>query len=586
HLMDSVVNSFLIKPESVYAFTDSTVVLAWLKDHPKRWNTYVANRVSEIQGLLPYDRWRHVQGTLNPADYASRGLRPAELVNHELWWIGPEFLKHKIQDQFIFQDLPTEALSYCKRFSHNTRKQAGRHLTFLNSDELRNALFALVNIVQQDALSEEIELCCKNKPVSVKSRLRSLNPFLDEIGLLGVGGRLRHAKIENGRKHPLILPNNHVFTKLIIDYEHLNNLHGGCQNVLSSIHRRFWILNSRDAVSRQIRKCVRCCRVRAETATQMMGDLPAIRVIPQRPFMKVGVDYAGPIMLRRGKGNAQQKGYITIFICMVTRAMHLEVVTSLTSEAFMTVLKRFISRRGLPSDIYSDCGKTFVGSNKELQKYWKVQALQHAVGSFLAEKQISWHFNPPASPHFGGLWKAGIRSVKFHLRRTVGTMICTYEDMCTMTSQIEACLNSRPITQMSCDPNDLEALTPGHFLIGDALTSIPEPSLQEETESHLTKWKRLQKTVQQFWKRWSREYLSRLQQRPKWLNLKPPLKIGDLVLLKDERLPTLKWTLARIVEAHTGLDGVTRVFTVKTANGLLKRPLVKLSPLPVEPTED
>ncbi|CAG7826282.1 unnamed protein product, partial [Allacma fusca] len=211
------------------------------------------------------------------------------------------------------------------------------------------------------------------------------------------------------------------------NYEHVINLHGGCQLVLAAIQRRFWIINGRDAVRQEIRKCVRCHRFRAETATQMMSDLPSVRVTPTRAFLKVGVDFAGPLTLRKGKGTVRQKGYITIFICMVTRAMHLEVVTSLSTQAFIAVLKRFVARRGLPTDIYSDCGRTFVGTDKELRKFWKDVAVVGEVGQFLATRQIMWHYNPPASPHFGGLWEAGIRSIKFHLQRTVASEIFNYE---------------------------------------------------------------------------------------------------------------------------------------------------------------
>ncbi|CAG7734382.1 unnamed protein product, partial [Allacma fusca] len=407
-LMKSVAGAFLIKPKTMYAFTDSTVVLAWLKEHPKHWDTYVANRVSDIQDILPYEQWNHVSGINNPADCASRGISPSELVNHPLWWQGPDFLRDSTYEFCKPAIIPEEALcerrkralvhhvaldesllykfssltrlqritAYCQRFIYNCRRvKKDRNFHCLSSTELREALLKLVRIVQQNYFANEFNQCEKKEPISVKSRLRSLNPYLDNTGLLRVGGRLRHAQIGGDRKHPMILPSNHVLTALVINYEHLNNLHGGCQLVLASIQRRFWIINGRDAVRKQIQRCIRCRRFRTETATQMMGDLPSVRVTATRAFFKVGIDFAGPITLRRGRGNAMQKGYIAIFICMVTRAMHLEVVTSLTTDAFLSVLKRFVSRRGLPSDIYSDCGRTFVGANKELRKIWKTAEL-------------------------------------------------------------------------------------------------------------------------------------------------------------------------------------------------------------------
>ncbi|CAG7824828.1 unnamed protein product [Allacma fusca] len=613
-------DAFLYKPDAMHAFTDSTVVLAWLKEHPKSWNTYVANRVSEIQDFLPFEQWHHVSGAQNPVDCASRGIRPSELISHPLWWEGPEFLK---SGDYVFENPPNisdlelleqrknitighvssdntclqkfssltklqRVTAYCRRFAANCKvRKCARNFSFLSSYELRYALDIWIRIVQNQLFSSEIQACSSGELISVKSRLRSFNPFVDSSGLLRVGGRLRHAKIANDRKHPIILPTSHILTTLVIQHAHANTMHGGCQLVLATIQRKFWVVNGRDAVRREIRKCVRCCRFRAETAEQMMGDLPSFRVNPSRPFLKVGIDFAGPYTLRvlKGRGNRNYKGYIAIFICMVTRAMHLEVATSLSTESFLSAMKRFVARRGLPSDVYSDCGRTFVGASKELRRLCHSKEFANDVGSFLAQNEISWHFNPPASPHFGGLWEAGIRSVKYHLQRIMGNVTFNYEDMHTVTSQIEACLNSRPLTQLSSDPNDLTALTPGHFLIGEALTAVPEQNQIDEAPSQFSRGRIMQRVVQHFWRRWSSEYIARLQQRPKWLNLRATLKEGDLVLVKDERLPPLKWKLARILQGHPGPDGVTRVYTLKTADGVLKRPLVKLCQLPIESSE-
>ncbi|CAG7828452.1 unnamed protein product, partial [Allacma fusca] len=176
--------------------------------------------------------------------------------------------------------------------------------------------------------------------------------------------------------------------------------------------------------------------------------------------------------------------------------VHLELCTSLSSNAFIATLKRFIGRRSLPSDIFSDCGRNFVGADKELRRLWRSAEFQGDIGNFLATKSITWHLNPPASPHFGGLWEAAIRMMKNHLVRAVGTTVFNYEDMYTILTQVEACMNSRPLTQLSSDPNDLSALTPGHFLVGDALNSIPEENAKWEPASHLSKWRLMQRAVQ------------------------------------------------------------------------------------------
>lgn len=261
--------------------------------------------------------------------------------------------------------------------------------------------------------------------------------------------------------------------------------------------------------------------------------------------------------------------------------MHLEVVTDLTSQAFIAAFKRFVARRGPVAHIYSDNATNFVGANRILSELHKQEAYQNEVHKALCEAGTQWHFIPPASPHFGGLWEAGVKAVKHHMRRVIGENRLTYEEMCTLMTQIEACLNSRPLCPLSEDPESLEVLTPGHFLTGSALLTVPEKDHLEENPNLLNKWHRLEKMHQEFWKKWSAEYLSRLQQRPKWAQRQPNLKIGNLVLIKDEQLPPTRWALGRIIETHPGDDGLIRVVTLKTRGSIMKRPITKISLLPI-----
>jgi len=347
-------------------------------------------------------------------------------------------------------------------------------------------------------------------------------------------------------------------------------------------------MRARDAIRHQIRKCVTCTRHAAPTTESIMGDLPSARVNPARAFLHCGVDYAGPFTLRPipGRSKVSFKGYLALFVCLTTRAIHLEVVSALTTEAFLAALKRFMSRRGKCSQIWSDCGTNFVGAAKEIKEMYALfhsQPHNQQVTDALSGDGITWHFNPPGAPHFGGLWEAGVKSVKFHLYRVIGSARLNYEEMTTVMAQIEACLNSRPLTPISYDPNDLCALTPGHFLIGDSLTSTPDPDLTIEKQNRLSRWQHVQQIYQHFWRRWSNEFLSRLQQRPKWLKHRTDLKVGDMVLIKQDNLPPLKWKLGRVTIIHPGADGITRVVTVKTADGDLIRPVVKLCLLPIDP---
>jgi hypothetical protein len=311
-------------------------------------------------------------------------------------------------------------------------------------------------------------------------------------------------------------------------------------------------------------------------------------VNPARAFVKCGVDYAGPFTLRAipGRSKVTFKGYLALFVCLTTRAVHLEIVSSLSTDAFLAALKRFTARRGKSSDIYSDCGTNFVGASKELKELLALvnsNPHQQRVSSHLANEGIRFHFNPPSAPHFGGLWEAGVKSVKHHLHRVVGNTRLTFEEMTTLMAQIEACLNSRPLTPISTDPNDLCALTPGHFLIGESLTAIPEPDITELKANRLSRWQLVQQLYQHFWRRWSGEYLSRLQQRPKWLRHRADIRVNDMVIIKDERFPPLKWKLGRVMEIQPGDDGHTRAVTVRTSEGEFQRPIAKLCLLPIDP---
>jgi len=198
-----------------------------------------------------------------------------------------------------------------------------------------------------------------------------------------------------------------------------------------------------------------------------MGELPPSRVRPSRPFLTTGVDYVGPILRRLGptRNKTIIKGYIAIFVCLVTKAVHIEVVTSLTTEAFLAVLRRFIARRGKPRTMYSDNGTNFQGASNELHEINNMlhtSSLMARILDFLTSEGCDWKFIPPHAPHFGGLWEAAVKSVKYHLRRTLSSHIATFEELLTLLAEIEACLNFRPLCALSDDPFNPTYLSPGH----------------------------------------------------------------------------------------------------------------------------
>lgn len=207
---------------------------------------------------------------------------------------------------------------------------------------------------------------------------------------------------------------------------------------------------------------------------------------------------------------------------------------------------------------------------------------QETIVSTATSKGINFHFIPPRAPHFGGLWEAAVKSAKHLLLRSVAAASLTQEELQTIVVEIEAILNSRPLTPMSNDPNDIEALTPGHFLIGEALVSQIDSNARTLKASGLSHWKLVTHLKHDFWRRWSSEYLNQLQQRHKWNKRSDNFNIGDMVIIKDDNLPVMKWPLARVVKVHYGNDNVVRVVEVKTANGIFKRPIHRLARLPIK----
>lgn len=640
-LLTKVFNAMEFDSIPVNAYTDSTIVLSWLNKHSSCWKTFVANRVSEIQSNPISIQWQHVSSADNPADCASRGIFPEELEHHHLWWNGPDWLQRDVvyrpskvcvsetnleQKSTIIVSSAVEVIpvrwdlidnysnlnrlvrvtAYCQRFvkminsrqssessAANSREQldqkTGKVSVFniipLTTIELQQAHRFCVKSVQQIEFATDLADLKSSHEVSRKSSLIKLKPFLDDEGIIRVGGRLRNSVLPFNEKHPVILPKGSNFTRLIISNAHSATLHGGTQVTLSYIRKSYWIVDGRNRVRHYIRNCVTCFRYASRSSTQIMGDLPRSRIVPSRPFLHTGIDYAGPIHIRtsKGRGHKSYKGYIAVFVCFATKAVHLELVTDQTTEAFVTAYRRFTSRRGICSDLYSDQGTNFIGANSQLQQQLIIATKGQANDLFdtLAAYGTQWHFNPPAAPHFGGLWESAVKSTKFHLKRVIGESTLTYEEMSSLLCQVEATLNSRPLCPLTADIDDLSVLTPGHFLVGEALHTIPEPNFIDCAENRLNRWQLVQRMYQHFWDRWSKEYLNIIQQRNKWSTTQPNISIGDLVLLRDERTSPSTWPLGRVVDRHPGSDQIVRVVTVKTQNSTFKRPITKVCVLPV-----
>ncbi|GBM59033.1 hypothetical protein AVEN_7415-1 [Araneus ventricosus] len=309
-----------------------------------------------------------------------------------------------------------------------------------------------------------------------------------------------------------------------------------------------------------------------------MSDLPSVIITPDRPFKRVGVDFCGPFLTKPNviRSKVKFKSYFALFICMWSKAIHIELVYDLSTAAFLAALRRFLSRRGFPSVIYSDNGTNFKGAVNHLRHLFNI-AKGSEIQQFCTSNYIQWHFIPPYSLNHGGLWEASIKLAKHHLIRVCKSTILNFEEMTTLLCQIEACINSRPLTPLSSDPSDISALTPGHFLIGSSLLDLPEPTNAQPKLPLSVRWQTIQYQRKQFWTRWSREYLHHLQHRPKWASPKRDLQVDDLVLVQDPLSSPLHYILGRIVKTFPGQDARTRVVAVRTRDGEITRSISNIS---------
>ncbi|XP_062713374.1 uncharacterized protein LOC134290289 [Aedes albopictus] len=613
-----------------YFWSDSTVTLQWIRAPPNNWKTFVANRVSAIQSATHGAHWNHVAGKQNPADHVSRGMEIDEFIQCEEWKHGPKWLSLP-EKQWPCEQVPeypddgkerrkvvvavtrSEALvnpyfasfsshstmvritAYCLRFVRYCREKR-RTLpscvplpnNALSQEELAASQSILIKLTQADGFKEELKHLRSDNAVSKKSPIRRLSPILDPEGIIRVGGRLNLLEQPYITKHPVLLPNPHPYTRLLAKQYHLQLIHGGGRLTLAAMREKFWPIRGRRLIQGVIHACFRCNRASPVPATQQLGQLPIHRIRPSRPFSITGVDFAGPVYLRAIHKRAQPtKAYICIFVCFSTKAVHIELVGDLSTPAFLAAFRRFVSRRGRPSDVYSDNGKNFEGAKNELEEIHRLlQENTDNIHTFCANESINWHLCPPKAPHFGGLWEAAVKVAKTHLYRQLGNSRLTFEEMTTLLTQIEAAMNSRPLVPLSEDPNDLACLTPAHFLIGSTMHAVPEPDLTKVSLSMLDRLQATQRAYQQFWHHWRSEYLQELQLCNKINKPNDAFLPGRLVILVDEQQHPVKWPLARIVNIHPGNDQLTRVVTLKTSRGIIKRPITKICLLPSRDDDD
>ena len=578
-----------------------------------------------IQDLTNMFKWRHIPGNMNPADIISRGLMPQEMKDCAIWWNGPEFFRlpksewpesiitvneddpeiaeemkkvltsTTVSNFFVYienhrssANKTRNIFAYIWRFVNNVRKRRdNRQIGGLTIEEMQNAEIFIVKVVQSISFPHEYKLLQTIRDnneviqqVSKKSSLIALSPFMDSKGILRVRGRLDASnELTYDQKHQIILPSCNFAAGIIRDF-HQKYMHPTKSTLKSLIFQKFWIIKAKNTIKRIQHECIKCFRVNPQTVNQLMGNLPKARIKLTTPFVNTAVDYTGFYMIKTSstRNSSAIKAYVVVFKCMCTGAIHLDVATDLSSQAFIAVLDRFVSRRGLCAEMFTDNATCFQGANNVLKKI--VNEMIPAINQYCAEKMIKWNFTTPRSPSAGGIYESGVKLMKHHLKRILDRPY-TYEKFYTILCKIEAVLNSRPLIPLSEDPNDFQVLTPGHFLIGRPLTALPEVNTVQ-MKTQLMHWKGLQQIQQKFWQLWYRDYLHLLQTRPSGFREERKIKIGELVLLKDDNLPPMRWMLGRIIQMFPGKDQVVRNVRIKTQHGEHERNVRQICPLPIE----
>ena len=616
-LMKKITQGLEIKVEEIIYWSDSKDVLYWIKQQSRLYKPFVANRVSSIQELTLPKQWRYVPTKLNPADLLSRGISARECVESKLWWQGPEFLRMERNDwpriEVELEDhgkerrkqttlltnvvnvkwkvscLDPETYSswkrlkrvwaWMRRFVKNCRK--GKLVGELKVEEIKEAERMIIKREQERSFEKDLKELRKKGSVLEKSSLAGLNPIIGDDGLLRSNSRIINAEfLPKETRYPIILANGSWLTHLIIGDLHRELNHcAGTNQLLSRLGQKYWILCGRQATRHYETQCLECRRRKAKGITQIMAPLPSFRFEePLEVFGRTAMDFAGPFETIQGRGKARTKRYMCLFTCMQTRAIHLEMVYGLDTEAFLRAFYRFVHRRGKPKMLLSDNGTNFVGATKELTD---VVIDTYKVEKVLAKEEIRWIFNPPSSPHFGGIFEAMIKVAKKALRIIAGHAEMNDEELLTLMIKIESIVNSRPLTVIDADAKSLLPLTPDHFLKARWIERKPSELRIEESGALQKRWRRILELQKHFWTRWTSELVPTWSKRNKWSRNERNIEVGEIVWIMDRQNPVGEWPLAKVNKVSLGTDQKTRVVELVCEGKLITKPISRIFPLEI-----
>lgn len=530
----------------------------------------------------------------NPADHASRGLGADQLVASN-WFTGPAFLweKELLTDDIkvgeVTDDDPelrkiqvhntkakeertlldrlskfsnwkraVKAIAYLKRYAKQIKGLKPKTSEATSVEERQEAGLFIIKLAQEDVFSHEIKSLKQGKEVRPKdktNKLHKLSPFVDENGVLRVGGRLTRSSLHPHIKHPAILPKKSHVSSLLIKHYHEKVQHQGRGITVNELRSNgIWISGGSSAVASHIYQCTTCRRYRRNTQDPKMADLPEDRMEVTPPFTYCGIDCFGPFYVKEAR--KELKKYGLIFTCMCSRAIHIEMLDDLSTDAFINALRAFIAIRGNVRQLRCDQGTNSVGARREF-----LNAMKHLDQEQMKEYGCEFIMNSPSSSHMGGIWERQIRTIRSVLTAILDQSAKRLDSasLRTFLYEVMAIINSRPLTTEHLNDPNMEPLTPSHILMMKSSIILPPPGEYVSQDLYLRKrWRQVQFLTNEFWRRWKKEYLLSLQQRQIWQRDRRDTKVDDIVILCEDSSPRNQWKIARVTEVYPSPDGRVR----------------------------
>ena len=568
--------------EKVILLTDSEIVHAMIRKQSYGYNTFAANRIGEIQSSSHVDEWAWVPGKSNAADVVTRGCYPLEMQQDTVWQKGPDFLQRAESEWPIkFEvhkdvQLPEQKGQFTGSISTNCAAESlasridmcrfSRWMRLVRVTAWIRLLYIKFRgdcprvdseITSEDIQAAELFWVREAQSTINVAQFYKFKPVIED-GVIEVGGRTERWMASTwNRQRFILLPKDSHISLLIARHEHVNGGHLGVAASVSKVRSRYWIIGIKVLMKRIVRECRHCKEKLKTLQQQVISPLPIERIKPSPAFNTVGVDYFGPFST---KGEVQKrvrgKSYGVIITCFSSRAVYVDVAHDATTDGFLQVLRRFASLRGWPAQFYSDNGTQLVGASNEMKRIVRDLAWGE-IKKFGRPFHSEWKFSPPDGPWYNGATESLVKSVKRALSAAIGETVLQFSELQTAMFEAAELVNERPIGAHPDTPEQGVYLCPNDLLLGRASSKVPQgPFLERTSAKH--RFDFLQKVVQAFWTRWTREVFPNLVVQPKWHVEQRNVKTGDVVLVQDANLVRGNWKMAVVENAIISEDGKVR----------------------------